>query len=101
GGAAPPGLLAGQAGGAVLPPSLAWLPWRSVMTQTTAPPAAGPPSVARPRGAPRASHRLRRRVAWGIGGALALVVGLVGAGAVYQAIASAQDGRAYPAPGRL
>ena len=26
---------------------------------------------------------------------------LVGAGAVYQAIASAQDGRAYPAPGRL
>ena len=71
------------------------------MTQTTAPPAAGPPSVARPRGAPRASHRLRRRVAWGIGGALALVVGLVGAGAVYQAIASAQDGRAYPAPGRL
>ncbi len=60
-----------------------------------------PPRVAR---WPYWSHRLHRPLGWlavGVAALLALFVLLAGTGLTYQAIATAQDRRAYPPPGRL
>jgi pimeloyl-ACP methyl ester carboxylesterase len=45
--------------------------------------------------------RVPRWVGRGLGGAALLLLALAGVGAAYQAVASARDAAAYPAPGRL
>ena len=47
--------------------------------------------------APTARRRARRALLW----LLAAVIALVGAGAIYQAAATARDARRYPPPGQL
>jgi pimeloyl-ACP methyl ester carboxylesterase len=61
------------------------------MTVMSAPHANGSPTV-------RTMRRWAIRV---LGGLVALVVALAGAGALYQALGSAADARAHPPPGRL
>jgi pimeloyl-ACP methyl ester carboxylesterase len=49
----------------------------------------------------RFSHRVLRRIAIGFGIVIALVAGLILAGASYEAVAAGGDAKAYPPPGQL